>query len=106
MKAAWMRCVLSLSPLFTADPPLTLAHKPSALNHPWVPRVHPCPQGWRRSIPVLSPSQTTWAGGLQGLRETTICEPSGQAGGALEDVLPETLGDRLPGKEGRHPEPS
>ena len=43
---------------------------------------------------------------LQGLRETTLWEPRGQAGGAMEDVLPETLGDRLPGKEVRHPEPS
>ena len=33
-------------------------------------------------------------------------EPSGQAGGAMEDVLPETLGDRLTGKEVRHLEPS
>ena len=58
---------------------------------------------------MLSPSQTTWAPpgvpwglGLQGLRETT----GWQEGEAMEDVLPETLGDRLMGKEGRHPEPS
>ena len=62
---------------------------------------------------MLSPSQTTWAPpcvpwawGLQGLREMTLCEPSGQAGGALEDVRPETLGYRLLGKEVRHLEPS
>ena len=33
-------------------------------------------------------------------------EPSGQTGGAMEDVLPETLGDRLTGKEVSHLEPS
>ena len=44
--------------------------------------------------------------GLQGLRETTLWEPSRQAGEAMEDVLPETLGDRLTGKEVRHLEPS
>ena len=46
------------------------------------------------------------AWGLQGLRETTGWEPSGQARGAVEDVFPEILGDRLTGKEGRHLEPS
>ena len=58
---------------------------------------------------MLSPSQTTrappgvpWGLGLQGLREMTRW----QAGGAMEDVLPEILGDRLTGKELRHPEPS
>ena len=44
--------------------------------------------------------------GLQGLRETTLWESSGQAGGAMGDVFPETLGDRLMGKEVRHLEPS
>ena len=50
---------------------------------------------------MLSPSQTTWAPpgvpwglGLQGLRETT----GWQEGEAMEDVLPETLGDRLMGR--------
>ena len=33
-------------------------------------------------------------------------EPSRQAGGAVEDARPETLGNRLLGKEGRHLEPS
>ena len=53
-----------------------------------------------------SPGHPTGPVGLQGLRETTEWEPSGQAGGAMEDVLPETLGDSLLGKEVRHPEPS
>ena len=44
--------------------------------------------------------------GLQGLRETTLWEPSRQAGEAMEDVRPEILGDMLPGKEVRHLEPS
>ena len=44
--------------------------------------------------------------GLQGLSETTLWEPSEQAGGAMEDMLPETLGDRFMGKEVRHPEPN
>ena len=35
----------------------------------------------------------------------TGCEPSVQAGGAMEDMLPETLGDRLTGKELRHLDP-
>ena len=43
---------------------------------------------------------------IQGLRETIGWEPSRQAGGAMEDGLPETQGDRLPGKEVRHLEPS
>ena len=42
---------------------------------------------------------------LQGLREMTEWDPSGQAGGAMEDVLPEILGDPLIRKEVRHPEP-
>ena len=50
------------------------------------------------------PSHGAW--GLQGLRETTGWEPSGQAGEAMEDVRPEILGDRLLGKEVRHLEPS
>ena len=33
-------------------------------------------------------------------------ELSRQTGGAMEDVFPETLGDRLLGKEVRHLEPS
>ena len=44
--------------------------------------------------------------GLQGLRETIGWEPSGQAGGAMEDVLPVTRGDRLTEKEVKHLEPS
>ena len=43
---------------------------------------------------------------IQGLRETIGWEPSRQAGGAMEDVRPEILGDRLLGKEVRHLEPS
>ena len=50
------------------------------------------------------PSHGAW--GLQGLRETTGWEPSMQAGGAMEDVRPEILGDRLLGTEVRHLEPS
>ena len=61
MKAAWVRCVLSLCTSVYSWPSLTPAHKPSALNHPWVPRVHPGPRGWRRSIPILNPSQMTQA---------------------------------------------
>ena len=53
-----------------------------------------------------SPGHPTGPEGLQGLREMTEWEPSGQAGGAMEDVLPEILRDRLMGKEVRHPEPS
>ena len=54
-------CALSLPHCLRLTPLLTPAHKPSALNYPRVPRVHPCPRGWRRGIPVLSPSQRTWA---------------------------------------------
>ena len=51
------------------------------------------------------PRASHWAWVLQGLRETTGWEPSGQGGGAMEDVLPETLGDRLTGKDLRHLDP-
>ena len=44
-------------------------------------------------------SHEAW--GLQGLREMT-----GWQAGAMEDVSPEILGDRLTGKELRHLEPS
>ena len=54
-------CALSLPLCLWLTLLLTLAHKPSALNYPRVPRVHPCPRGWRRNILVLSPSQMTWA---------------------------------------------
>ena len=54
-------CALSLPLCLRLTPLLTPAHKPSALNHPRVPHVHPCPWGWSRNIPVLSPSQMTWA---------------------------------------------
>ena len=57
---------------------------------------------------MLTPSQMTrvppgipWGLGLQGLREMT-----GWQAGAMEDVSPEILGDRLTGKELRHLEPS
>ena len=53
-----------------------------------------------------SPGQSTKPAGLQDLREMIGWEPSRQAGGAMEDMLPETLGDRLLGKEVRHLEPS
>ena len=95
----------AVSPYPSAEPPSNLHTSPRLSI---TLRCH-----WRKTIPVLSPSQTTWAPAgvlgpavLQGLRETTLWEPRGQAGGAMEDVLPETLGDRLPGKEVRHPEPS
>lgn len=74
-RAAWVRRVLSLCPSVYGGPLSHLHTSPLLLNHPWVPHVHPGPQGWRRSIPMLSPSQMTrafpghpmGAWGLQGL---------------------------------------
>ena len=53
-----------------------------------------------------SPGHPTKPAGLQDLREMIGWELSRQTAGAMEDVLPETLGDRLLGKEVRHLEPS
>ena len=91
------------------DPPHTCTQalcSQSALGVPcpsWSPaleeeysRVQP------KSDDTGSPGCPMGSVGLQGLRETTEREPSGQAGGAMEDVLPEILGDRLTGKELRH----
>ena len=64
------------------------------------------PRAQPKSDDMGSPGCPMGPAGLQGLRETTLWEASGQTGGAMEDVLPETLGDRLMGKEVRHPEPS
>ena len=62
---------------------------------------------------MLSPSQMPWAPpgipwglGAPGSEGNDGWEPSRQAGGAVEDARPETLGNRLLGKEGRHLEPS
>ena len=58
---------------------------------------------------MLSPSQTTRAppGVPWGLVAPGSEGNDWLAGrGAMEDVLPETLGERLTGKELRHPEPS
>ena len=49
-----------------------------------------------------SPGHPTGTTGLQGLWEMIGWEPSRQSGGAMEDVLPEILEDRLMGKEVRH----
>ena len=99
----------AVSPYPSAEPPSNLHTCPRLSITLRCPVSILVPGGWRKTIPLLSPSQTTWAPpgvpwglGLQGLRETT----GWQEGGAMEDVLPETLGDRLPGKEVRHPEPS
>ena len=64
------------------------------------------PRAQPKSDDMGSPWCPMGSAGLQGLREATLWEPSSQAGGAMEDVLPETLGDGLMGKEVRHPEPS
>ena len=62
---------------------------------------------------MLTPSQMTrappcvpWGLGAPGSEGNDGWEPSGQAGGAVEDMHPEILGDRLTWKEGRHLEPS
>ena len=115
MKAAWMRCVLSLSPLCLQ---LTLSHtctqalcsqsRLGALCPSWSPpgleEEHPRAQ--LKSDDTGIPGNPTGPVAIQGLRETIGWEPSGQAGGAMEDGLPETLGDRLLGKEVSHLEPS
>ena len=69
-----------------------------ALCPSWSPGLeeeHPHDQP---SSTQTSPGHPTGPAGLQGLREMTEWEPSGQAGGAMEDVLPETLGDSLLGR--------
>ena len=115
MKAAWVRRVLSLSaPLFMADP---TPHTCTQALCSQLPSGAPCPslspgleEGHSRAQPKSEDMGSPWCpmgpAGLQGLRETTLWEPSRQAGEAMEDVLPETLGDRLMGKEVRHLEPS
>ena len=102
-------CAVSFSLLFTADPlshlhtsplsSITLGCPVSILVPGAGGGVSPCSAQVRRHrLPPVS--HGAWW--LQGLKETT----GWQAGGAMEDVLPETLGDRLTGKELRHPEPS
>ena len=105
--------MLSLpGPLFMADAPSHLHTSPLlsvTLRCPvsiLVPgaggEASPCSAQVRRhGLPRAS--HGAW--GLQGLREMTGCEPSVQAGGAMEDMLLETLGDRLTGKELRHLDP-
>ena len=106
-------CALS-APLFMADP---TPHTCTQALCSQLPSGAPCPslspgleEGHPRVQPKSDDMGSSWCpmgpAGLQGLRETTLWEPSGQAGGAMEDVLPEILGDRLMGKEVRHLEPS
>ena len=103
-------CVVSLSPLFMADP-LSYLHTSPLLSitlgcpfwSPGLEEEHLSAQP--NSDDMGSPGHPTKPSGLQDLREMIGWEPSRQAGGAMEDVLPETLGDRLPGKEVSHLEP-
>ena len=104
-------CAVSLSPLFTADPLLHLHTSPPlsiTLGCPFwslgLDEEHPSAQP--KSDDMGSPGHPTKPAGLQDLREMIGWKPSRQTGGAMEDVLPETLGDRLPGKEVSHLEPS
>ena len=106
------KCVaVSLSPLFTADPLSHLHTSPPlsiTLGCPFwslgLDEEHPSAQP--KSDDMGSPGHPTKPAGLQDLREMIGWEPSRQTGGAMEDGLPETLGDRLPGKEVSHLEPS
>ena len=106
-------CSLS-APLFMADPP---PHTCTQALCSQSPSGAPCPSlslGLEEEHPRAQPKSddmgSLWcpmgSAGLQGLREATLWEPSRQAGGAMEDMLPETLGDGLMGKEVRYPEPS
>ena len=114
MKAVWLRHVLSLSPLCLW---LTLSHTCTQALCSQSPLGAPCPswspgleeehaQAQIKSDDTGIPRHPTGPVGIQGLRETIGWEPSGQAGGAMEDGLPETTGDRLTGKEVSHLEPS
>ena len=99
------------APLFMADRPPSHLHTNLLLSvtlgcPPWslgleeeYPHAHP------KSDDTVSPGRPMGPAGLQGLREMIGWEPSRQAGGDMEDALPENLGDRLMGKEVRHPEP-
>ena len=106
-------CALS-APLFMADP---TPHTCTQALCSQLPSGAPCPSlspGLEEEHPLAQPKSDDMGSpgcpmgpaGLQGLRETTLWEPSRQAGEAMEDVLPETLGDRFMGKEVRHPEPN
>ena len=103
-------CAISLSPLFTANL-LSHLHTSPLLSitlgcpfwSPGLEEEHLSAQP--NSDDMGSPGHPTKPAGLQDLREMIGWEPSRQAGGAMEDVLPETLGDRLPGKEVSHLEP-
>ena len=77
----------AVSPYPSAEPPSNLHTSPRLSITLRCPVSILVPRGWRKTIPVLSPSQTTWAPAgvlgpavLQGLRETTLWEPRGQAG--------------------------
>ena len=106
-------CVVSLSPLLMADP-LSHLHTspllsitlgcPVSILVPGLEEEHARAQ--LKSDDTGIPRHPTGPVAIQGLRETSGWEPTRQAGGALEDGLPETLGDRLTGKEVRHLEPS
>ena len=104
-------CAVSFSLLFTADPLSHLHTSPPlsiTLGCPFwslgLDEEHPSAQP--KSDDMGSPGHPTKPAGLQDLREMIGWKPSRQTGGAMEDVLPETLGDRLPGKEVSHLEPS
>ena len=98
MKAAWLRRVLSLSPLCLW---LTLSHTCTQALCSQSPLGALCPswspgleeehgQAQIKSDDTGIPRHPTGPVGIQGLRETIGWEPSRQAGGAMEDVLPET----------------
>ena len=113
MKAGWVRCVLSLSPLCLW---LTLSHTCTQALFSQSPLGAPClswspgleeehPPAQPKSDNTGIPGHPTGPVGIQGLRETTGWEPSGQAGRSMEDVRPESLRVRLPGKKVSHLEP-
>ena len=82
-----------LSPLFTADPLSHLHTSPPlsiTLGCPFwslgLEEEHPSAQP--KSDDMGSPGHPTKPAGLQDLREMIGWEPSRQAGGAMEDLLP------------------
>lgn len=91
-------CAVSLSPLFMADPLSHTCTQALFSQSPLGCQPSPGPRGWRRSCPLLSPSQITRVSpsitgpvGIQGLRETKLDgSPGRQEEDPWRSVRPES----------------
>lgn len=106
MKAA-LREACAVSPYPSAEPPQTPTQALGSITPSGAPCPSWSPGGWRKTILVLSPSQTTWAPagvpgawGLQGLEGNDFMGAQRQAGGAMEDVFLKDPGRQAHGEGG------